>query len=449
MITSKRVVLPRGNAFYTKTRSFKISVDGKACGTFNIARPKKGGPKTFSLPSPTMLLAPLNQAAASPFQASLETISEAAMRFYQPRGAKRLALVHYQAALFMERYFWGLAFTDGTVGSLEWNSSPRAPLHSEARKPIAESFAYGLALSFVANLLRVSTDRFFFVTVSGARADFESDFSAAELLAAGATFGALAPNGVVVEVEVKARSGWASFQSGSDRGRALLENLYRKSTSAQNRILLSTIVSVPSRNARTPTRKARTPTHLIVADPGEAQPLPEAEQAIILLEQLVFLLLRHGLWPTLRSALEWLQTLKGGHLSRREASLLRWRPVVDSPPLQGRICHEEHGGRTFIGWEFSEVVLRLGHRGRRHMPRREAIDRLETSDFGHFWFSGVDMNLIAIVQEKRLEELLRHGTGSPEAASPPASAFYFMPFQPDPERQNLVRRSLEQALQKW
>ena len=109
-----------------------------------------------------------------------------------------------------------------------------------------------------------------------------------------------------MRLEVKARTGWASYRHEGMDGLDLLHDLSKKAASKVNCVFLSVIVSVPGK-AQKRARRAR----IILADPGNPTPLATNDQVILLLEESLHQLVRHGLWPALSSALDWLRLLRG------------------------------------------------------------------------------------------------------------------------------------------
>jgi hypothetical protein len=120
-------------------------------------------------------------------------------------------------------------------------------------------------VDFVANLLDIPIDRFFFTPAGGARPDFRARVSAAELSANG--IAALSTSGHVVRLEVKARSGWASYRHEGMDGLDLLHDLSKKAASKANCVFLAVIVSVPGKGQKRARR-----TRIILADPGVRHP---------------------------------------------------------------------------------------------------------------------------------------------------------------------------------
>lgn len=136
------------------------------------------------------------------------------------------------------------------------------------------------------------------------RPDFRARVSAAELSATG--IAALSASGHVVRLEVKARTGWASYRRKGGDGLELLHDLSNKAASKANCVFLSVIVSLPGKDQKR-AKRAR----IILADPGDPTALERDDQIVLLLEESLHQLVRHGLWPTLSSALDWLRLLRG------------------------------------------------------------------------------------------------------------------------------------------
>jgi len=354
-------------------------------------------------------------------------------------------LSDYLSILFLTRYEWGLAFTRSTAGSIERVANPKAVYHFEAGRHHSEMFAYGLAVHFAASLLRIPVDRLFFISASGARPDFRARVSLAELTAAGASIGALAASGAIIDLEVKALQGWASFRSNGEQGKLLLKNLADKASAKPNHVHLCVGVALPGFSPTT-----RTKTRILVADPGDGERVGHFEQAILLLEESLVLLLRHGLWPTLAKALTWLRDLRG-HWTEHEAELYadvnRYQEMD-----QYRIVTVQYEGRTFNGRVFNDVLGRLGQIGRRGMSREEAEERLRADNLGGSWFSGVDVDWIAIVANRDLHGLLSYGVqerGGRDLAG--GSAYYYSEEPMNDDIRQFVRTQLSSALrpQRW
>jgi hypothetical protein len=432
--------LPHDEAFYTLQRTFDVSIDDTACGNFT-----HNGVQ-FQLAPATPALAPLllQQAAAARHEASLEEISEAAMRFYRSGGVSSFSAAEYVSMLFMMRYGFGHAFRTSARNSIE--HAPRsagATFHSEALSGHTELFAYGLACRFAARMLGVPIDRFFFVTAAGARADFQARITAADLRAQGSGMAALAPAGYVLELEVKARTGWASFRTNSDSGRALLKNLADKVARQPTHAFLSIIVGLPG----TP-GGPRSMGHIVLADPGEGIPLGVDAQTQVLLEGAVALLYRHGLWITLRQALDWLALLRP--LTEHEHALREFVAPHDEAPRQYDIVRRESGGRTYNGRVFNDVVLRVGRIGERGMSREQAQERLRLDQVGRAWYSGVDVRFQQIVEQRDAPGLRTYGVrGVDESDLSGRSAFYVEEWPMDEPERASVRNILRLAINRW
>jgi hypothetical protein len=292
-------------------------------------------------------------------------------------------------------------------------------------------------------LLGIPIDRFFFVTASGARADFHAQVTATELRQAGVGLGALAPRGYIAELEVKARTGWASFRSTGPLGVALLKNLHGKVQLRPTRAFLGIIVALPGR-----TGAPRTRAKIVIADPGDAVVVSEEEQTVLLLEQAISLLYQHGLWPTLAQALAWLHDVRA--LRERELEL---RALVDRFVGIGqyRILRREHEGRRFNGRIFNDVIARVGQVHNRGMRQEEAEERLRLYDLGHAWYSGVDEDFVQVIEERDAPRLRRFGVRGedPDHDLSGRSAFH---VEEEPMTENLrasVRNELQLALSRW
>jgi hypothetical protein len=132
----------------------------------------------------------------------------------------------------------------------------------------------------VAKLLGVPIDRFFFINGAGSRPDFRARISAAELaISNGGSIAALSPSGHVIQLEVKARTGWANYHKGEE-GLELLYNLSMKASSSPNYATISIVISLPGKDQ---IREKR--TRILVADPGDPSVLDVGDQLVLLLEE--------------------------------------------------------------------------------------------------------------------------------------------------------------------
>jgi hypothetical protein len=166
------------------------------------------------------------------------------------------------------------------------------------------------------------------------------------------------------------------------------------------------------------------------------------------LEGSLTLLVRHGLWPTLSSTLDWLRELRGG-LTENEQALDRF-VEGHQDRTQRRIVHREYDGRVFNGRIFSDIVLRLGRLGERGMPEDEARSRLATDDLGRAWFLGADKDWISIIQRHDAKALLAYGVrqqGTKGSAG--HSAFVLIDEPMTEEIRDMVRIDLKNALNRW
>jgi hypothetical protein len=427
--------LTRSEAFYTKTLEFDVRVDNTVCGSFK----RKDG-SSFSLQAPTLLAERLSRVGTI-HHASLEAISEAALTFYRSGTVRPFSELEYVGVLFATRYHWGLAFEENSQSSLK--HATQSPLHPEALRAHTEQFAYGLSIHFAATLLGISTDRFYFIDAAGSRPDFAVQVTAAELASAnGGKVAALVAGGYQVQLEVKARTGWASYRRGEE-GLDLLQNLAAKAASNPDFATVSLVISLPGKGQ---TREQR--ARILVADPGDPRMLDEREQVLLLLERALTLLVRHGLWPTLNSTLEWIHDLRE-RLTPSER-LLRATIMNYREREQYTILTERTGGREFNGRIFSDVVLRLGRPGERGMRKDEAISRIETDDLGRAWFSGVDKEWISILQRRDVKGLLSYGVRPEGQLEAPAHSAFLMLEQPMTDDLRVaIRSELKLALRRW
>lgn len=432
------IALPQDEAFYATDRAFDVNVDTAACGTFTAADGTQ-----FTLAASAGALAPLLAKCPKQHSVSLKTVSEAAMRFYRSGGVHSFSQADFVNMLFMTRFVFGHAFAVSQTNSIEHTSAPTTVFHGEALAAQTEFFAYGLACHFTAKLLGIPIDRFFFVTASGARADFHARVTATELRQVGAGLGALAPSGYIAELEVKARTGWASFRSTGASGVALLKNLHGKVVLRPDRAFLGIIVALPGQ-----TGTPRTRAKIVIADPGEAVVIGAEEQTVLLLEQAVSLLYQHGLWPTLAQALTWLHDLRP--LRERELEL---RELVERfiGVRQYRLVRQEHDGRTFNGRVFNDVIARVGQIDNRGMGQAEAEERLRLDDLGHAWYSGVDEEFVRVIEKRDAAQLRRFGVRGedPEHDLSGRSAFHVEEEPMSEDLRSSVRNVLQLALRRW
>ena len=432
--------LPQPESFYTTPLAFDVKVDSAACGTFTLP---KG--TAFTLGAPTVFAHFLAAAHGTQHTASIESVSLAALRFFRSGDVSPFAPIEYANMTFLTRYQWGLAFQTNAKGSLEHQPRGITKLHSEAMKIHTEHFAYGLAVHFTATLLGIPIDRFFFLTAAGARPDFRARVSATELSSAcGGSVGALSATGYLIALEVKARTGWASYRHTSDEGVNLLYNLSKKATTRLNHAFLSVIVSLPDK-----TPSLRTRTKLILADPGDPVVLGRTDQAILLLEESLPLLLKHGLWPTLSSALHWLRRLRGA-LTDNQKELLQAVKKYSEQHQYKIVIKKTPMGRSYNGRVFNDVILRLGQVNNRGMTRTEAKRRLALDQLGHVWYSGADTAWINIVQSEDTDRLLGYGVrGVDNSYLSAQSAFFFDEEPLTDEIRAGVRNILRLALKRW
>ncbi len=432
----QEIALPQSESFYKQHLAFDVKLDSEACGSFSL----KDGTH-FTLDRPTLLASVLSSANGARHLANLESISLAALRFLRDGKVKQFAPAEYASLIFLTRYYWGFAFKQTTKGSLRHAPASSATLHSEALRTHTEQFAYGLAVDFVAALLGIPIDRFFFIPPGGVRPDFRARVSAAELSATG--IAALSASGHVVRLEVKARTGWASYRRKGGDGLELLHDLSNKAASKANCVFLSVIVSLPGKDQKR-AKRAR----IILADPGDPTALERDDQIVLLLEESLHQLVRHGLWPTLSSALDWLRLLRG-KLTEGEESLLRYTEG-HRDQLQYDLLPEQRGGRVFNGRIFSDVVLRLGHPGERNMTRTEAEQRLAQNDLGRAWYSGADQAWIESVQAHDAEHFLSYGLRQPGGDSFFDKSAFILEEEVMTEGIRFgVRNALQAALRRW
>ena len=432
------IFLPKDQAFYTTNRVFEVSVDTAACGTFIWTDNTR-----FTLAASAGALAPLLAACPREHSVSLKTISEGAMRFYRSGGVHSFSEADHVSMLFMTRYLFGHAFAVSRTNSVEHAYPQAAVFHGEALAAQTELFAYCLACHFAAKLLGVPIDRFFFITADGARADFHARVTATELRQKGVGLGALAPAGFIVELEVKARTGWASFRSTGWQGLALLKNLHAKVALRPARAFLGMIVALPGQPGA-----PRTRAKIVIADPGDAVPIGVEDQTILLLEQAISLLYQHGLWPTLARALAWLQELRPLH--ERELEL---RELVDRflGMAQYRLEEREYDGRMFNGRTFTDVVARIGQINNRRMSIDEAEERLRLDDLGHAWYSGIDVAFVRVIEERAGDQLRHFGVRGQDANRDLSGGTAFR-IEEEPMTEELresVRNVLRLALRHW
>jgi hypothetical protein len=128
------VELPRLETFYTKQLEFEVKVDDSVCRSYT----REDG-STFSLQAPTLLAQPLSNVHQTIHLASLEEISEAALRFYRSGTVRPFSPAEYIDVLFWTRYQWSLAFEGNSKSSVK--HSTQGPLHPEALRAHTEQFA--------------------------------------------------------------------------------------------------------------------------------------------------------------------------------------------------------------------------------------------------------------------------------------------------------------------
>ena len=433
MFHRREIELPRDVSFYTQDREFKLVVDASACGTHTSAA---GVP--FVVPHPIVIQKALTKADKT-LTASVNDLTRAALRFYRTGGVNQFELSSYDAELFLTRYHWGRSFARSVTNSLERASGSERVYHSEALKVHSEMLAYGVAVHFLAELLAIPIDRFFFISKSGSRPDFRARVTQTELLASSGSVGALSSSGSIVNLEVKYLHGWATFRSNGS-GKGLLENLAKKAAAEPTKMHVCIGVGLPSTS---PTQNSL--AKVLIADPGEPIPLGRNEQAILLLEEALVLLHRHGLWPALAHALAWLLELRG-ELTMNEKELESQLEVYRDIG-QYRIILRDAGNRLFNGREFSDVVARLGQVGARGMSRTEAQERLDMDSLGRVFYSGVDVEWLNVIEARDLESLLHYGVGI--AGRSIHSAFFYEEVPMQEEERLGVRRDLRLALNRW
>lgn len=454
MMHRMEIELPRPCSFYENIYDFEVLLDKAACGTFKL------NGKEFTLAAPTMLASRLAIFDDTIYRVSLNALTEASLRFYRSGHIRTFGLIDYFSILFLTRYEWGLAFAHSAANSIERASKDNAVYHFEAARKHSEMFSYGLAVHFSALLLGVPIDRFYFILASGTRPDFRTRVSRAELVAAGVGVGALAPSGALVELEVKSLQGWGSFRSAGKQGKLLLKNLSDKASGKPNVTHLCIGVALPGLS---PTK--RTKTRILIADPGDAVPLDNRQQGILLLEESLTLLLRHCLWSTLIEAIEWLRDLRQSGvaspiysnrlpmsgesaLTDHEAELYREvEEILKEDHYE--IVMAQYDERQFEGRLVNDVLSRLGQLGRREMTRDEARERLRSDNLGNVWFSGVDIHWTQNFSRRDLNGMLSYGVkqrGGRDLSGRSAYCYFEVPM--NDEWRSKIRDALSSALRR-
>ncbi len=461
------LTLPGTEAHYSTDRDVYIKVDNSICGKQLID--KKGNAHTnpatntpWVLQQSTQLgpiLAPWvpkpgtgGSGTAAPF--SIERVSEAAMRYFMPGDSLTHPHDMYQEELFLVRRGFGRALRQASNGSFSVDPGSLKHQNPELRKLLVEQFAYGVAIAWVTKALGITDDRISFIKGGGVRADFRATLTLADL-AAHPTVQALAPAGFVLNVEVRGRTGFASYSSKSGinvQGGRMLADFAKKAASQPTAAFLGIVVSLP-----TPSVQAAGKTRLLIADPNEPEILPEDARLAWLLDQIARRSMTFGLWGLAAAALDWrahLDLPRGFDDPRAAAEMVSLRERLGPRATQTRIQHREFDGVTYNGWVFSSAVMSLGSRGNRRTSREEVRRLLDGPTVGRYWFSGVDVELQEAVTQRNRSFVLQFGLERPHMLQQPSSArlrpmFVTKPITPDDLDEEAARIELRQALEHW
>jgi len=385
-------------------------------------------------------------------QASVAEISAAAMRFYHVGGLRRWAKGDYEDQLFILRRSLGYLLEVTSTGSVGTCPPIRQRFHSEEVANLVELLGYGIAVNFVATFLSIPLDRFFFLQGGGARCDFAARITRREIMAAGASTNALAPSGKVFQLEVKTRTGVKSF--GTVAGGDALDSIGQKAAAlSPGRGMIAVFVGV--HGIQSLSGRCRGRTDILVADPGEAEPIPEAEQLVVLLNEIVCMSHRTGLWLLMRDALLWLRDLPT-RLTENEVEFLELcerRYRADQRQSLFLPTRRTVRGRSYVGRDFNELLFLLSEPPHERQASSEAIrQRLAVGDLGEFWFMGIDQELIGLVEARDGPGLIGFGTLEPsraDASLAGRSAFLSEPHEPSQAELDYVRDEVEGHLENW
>lgn len=394
----REIVLPHDSAFYTTPRPFRVRLDTDACGEL-----EHNGDR-FSL-KPSLDMQKFMATWPDEHEVSVKEAAEFAVRFDRAKGLPTWSVAQHRDAITMALKRFGDTYTVGKADSL----APRARRHTEAFRKANELLAYGVALHFVATVLRIPPERFFLRGDNGeARPDFMARVRSEELRGAGLHLGAISHRGMVINIEVKSLFSHASFRAKSVAGRQLLHQIWKKSEHlGKGQPMLAIAVALKE-------AKSVSAPFIIIADPGDVERMPDEDLLPTLLSELVVLFNRFGVYGGAGGALRWLEHI--GELktpSAREAELMEERKGTDQP-----LPVEEISGRDFRGRIFSDLLAGLGQTGDRPVSESEVRSRLDADELGEIFFSGVDDELLEIVHAKNKSALLEFGLGTTPQGHP-------------------------------
>lgn len=389
--------LPREKNFYTKLYQFPVKIDKFACGDFTL---DNGTAFNFNISS---IMRPILDNVNENHIVSLDEIAQSSMRFYRTGGINSFQFSEYQDMLFQTNYRFGQIFEETKNESIGYRPASKSKIHSEAKKSTTELFGYGLAINYAANILGIPLERFFFITKSGARADFHTRVTEEELRTRGVTIGALSAEGYIVHIEVKARTGWSSFRSNNNQGKELLYNIAKKSELMPDRSFLAILVGLPSQS-----ESLSGQTDIVIADPGEPVIIPKDEQLAILLNEILFLAYRFGIWDVVIDTLNWMYCISNNisnSISNKHKELSNLASVMLKHNKTNLVTIQSKNN-IYIGRHISELSLSMENFESKQKNINEFI---EDDKIKRIWFCGIDQKLFEIIKNKRDEDLLGYG----------------------------------------
>lgn len=405
---NREITLPKDNGFYSTKRVFPVELAGGACSTYTDT-----DGKSFTLEMSPAMRTAFTARHGRNHAASLGEITECAMRFYRTGTVAPFNFAEFMDELFLLRNDFGHAFRPTKTNSLGGNPYEESKRHAEASRHSTELFGYGLSVHFLAHALGIPIERFFFITKAGVRADFHARITAREMVAAGAAIHLINPAGQVVRLEVKAKTGWGSFRGGAD-GADLGLNLAKKAAGSTDKIFCGLLIAIAGRGPA-----ARGKTKILIADPGDPDPLPLQQQADIILDELLTLSLRFGLHEFAKSVLSWmiedadsreLATTPDGRMrARRRTALLARLPSQPRWDLNVSETIAEEDDRVFVGSTASELLTRIGTADQRRITRPELEELIRLRRLGSVWFRGVDQRIVEIISQRDIRALLAYG----------------------------------------
>jgi hypothetical protein len=132
-------------------------------------------------------------------------------------------------------------------------------------------------------------------------------------------------------------------------------------------------------------------------------------QVKVLLRSLMSRFRRIGVWGTLQDSARWL-----GEVNERLSSAEK-RYLAGIPRTDSFLNQEVHGGHTYTGRFFSDVLRDLGSWRSPRLSKKEIENRLQSGDTGAIWYHGVSRQLSLAIRARDIETLLHAGIG-PDAA---------------------------------